>query len=80
MKCTASGCEGGWLLEQRADNLSEGGTWRCTACTACVAAHNVDGRSGPLDITEAFAHMWHQAKRTVHYKARPRHILQDVKG
>jgi hypothetical protein len=69
VKCSASGCAG-WLLEQRPDNLSEGETWKCTACGTEVPARSVDGRSGPMDVTEDFRATWHQAANIIRYKVR----------
>ncbi len=59
--CRAEGCRGGWLLEQRADSLSEGATWACTACGASIPSRALDGASGPQDRADALKKAWSQA-------------------
>ncbi|BDA42915.1 probable histone-lysine N-methyltransferase Smyd1 at C-terminar half [Coccomyxa sp. Obi] len=69
VRCTASGCESGWLLEQRADDLSEGDTWRCVGgCGAAVPARSATGPTGPLDVSDSFRNDWQHAANMLRYK------------
>ena len=66
--CRAGGCRGGWLLEQRADSLSEGATWACAACGASVPSRALDGASGPQDTADGLKTAWNQAAATLRVK------------
>ncbi len=70
VRCTGSGCEGGWLLEQRADGLSEGDTWRCVGgCGVAVPARLAGGPgTGPLDVSGSFRNDWQHAANILRYK------------
>ena len=64
VRCRQGKCAG-YLLEQRLDNLTDGESWTCTACSRSVPSlpppgSEADASKYPGAVTEQFKQTWNQ--------------------